>query len=139
MKSVCGNNDDITTHANNLSYNHDAGVNTQITLDREKHAHEQALDKQDKDFQIEMQQRQFEHEKEMMSKKLGWIGRLWGDGENSSRNIAAIMCGFMIIGVIAASITIYIVNQDKGLIIGIWKLALPFLTLALGYIFGKNN
>lgn len=123
---------------NSLSYTPDSKTETRVILNREQHQHEQTLDKLDKDFQLEMQNRQFMQEKDMLSKKVGWIGQLWGEGENSSRNIAAIMCGLMLLGVTATSITIYIVNQDKDLIAEIWKLAFPFMTLALGYIFGKN-
>ncbi len=139
MGDEISNNGAIVVQGNSLSYNHNSEVDTQITLDREKHAHEQVLDKQDKEFQLEMQKRQFAQEKEMLSKRVGWIGQLWGEGENSSRNIAAIMCGLILIGVSVTSITIYIVNQDKELIASIWKLAFPFITLALGYIFGKNG
>lgn len=124
---------------NSLSYIPDNNADSSLILNREQHAHEQTLDKQSKEFQLEMQKRQFDHEKDMVSQRLGWIGKLWGEGENSSRNIAALLCGLMLFGVTAASITIYCVNQDKELIASIWKLAFPFMTLALGYIFGKNN
>lgn len=139
MVDVISSNGTVGVQGNSLSYNHNSGVDTQITLDREKHAHEQVLDKQDKEFQLEMQKRQFEHEKEMLSKRIGWIGGLWGDGENSSRNIAAILSALMLLAVAITSIVIYVVNQDKEIISGMWKYVFPFITLALGYIFGKSN
>lgn len=138
MNENVNNQASLSIQGNSLSYNPNSDVDAQITLDRERHAHEQTIDMQNKQYQLDMQKRQFEHEKEMLSQRIGWIGRFWGDSENSSRNIAAILCCLMLIAVSITSIVVYMTNQDKELIAGMWKYTFPFIALALGYIFGKN-
>lgn len=123
-------------NGNNISYTQD--TNSTILISKENHAHEQLLDKQDKEFQLKMQERQFEHENSIKDKDLGWLGKFWGAGDNSSRNIAAIVCFLLILGASVASITIYCSTQDSSLIAKIWGYVTPIITLALGYIFGKK-
>lgn len=93
------------------------GDNTQLLLDKESHAHQQYLDKQEKDFQLKIQERQFDHEDKLKEKELGWLGRLWGGGDNSSRNITAVLCFILILGASISTIAIYCSTQDKDLIV----------------------
>lgn len=123
-------------NGNNISYNQEA--NSTILISKENHAHEQLLDKQDKDFQLKMQERQFEHENSIKDKDLGLLGKFWGAGDNSSRNIAAIVCFLLIFGATVVSIATYCSTQDSSLIAKIWGYVTPIITLALGYIFGKK-
>lgn len=126
----------IQNSGNNISYSQDA--NSSILINKENHAHEQLFDKQDKDFQLKMQERQFEHENSIKDKDLGWLGKFWGSGENSSRNIAAMVLFLLIFGSSVVSVVIYCSTQDSSLIVKIWGYVTPVISLALGYIFGKK-
>lgn len=112
---------------------------TSILISRENHVHEQTLDKQDKEFQLQIQERQFAHENSLKEKELGWMGKFFGSGDNSSRNIAAFVSVLLLLGASVVSVVIYACERDNVLISKIWGLVIPVLTLSLGYIFGKEN
>lgn len=43
------------------------------------------LNKQKNDFELEAQQKQFDHENELKDKEVGWLGKFFGTGDNSSK------------------------------------------------------
>lgn len=101
--------------------------------------HQQAMVKEDHDFQLKLQKAQHDQEAKMKNKDLGWIGFLFGTAENASKNIAALICLILIIGSIVFSCIIYNCGTDNSFIETIWKIVLPVVTLSLGYIFGKKE
>lgn len=78
------------------------------------------------------------HEEELLSKNLGIIGRLFGSGDNSSKNITATICGSLLIGATIISCFVYFKEKDTTFIKSIWNNILPIITLSLGYLFGKK-
>lgn len=101
--------------------------------------HQKAMVKEDHSFQLDLQKSQHEHEIKLKNKDLGWIGFLFGTAENSSKNIAALICLILILGSIVFSCIIYRCGEDNGFIEKIWHIAMPVVTLSLGYIFGKKE
>lgn len=96
------------------------------------------LNKQKNDFELDMQRKQFDHENELKDKELGWIGKFFGSGENSSKNIAVILCVLLMLGGTIISCIAYFMDKDTQFIGLIWNKILPIITLSLGYIFGKK-
>lgn len=94
---------------------------------------------EDHDYQLKLQKAQHDHEAKMKNKDLGWIGFLFGTAENSSKNIAAIICLTLIIGASVFSWNIYQSGSDNSFIETVWQIVLPVVTLSLGYIFGKKD
>lgn len=107
-------------------------------LIRQNHKHEQTINKQDHDFQLELQQRQFDHENQLKDKELGLFGKLFGCGESSSKNIALVICILLLLGATIISCIAYFNNADVEFIGNIWNKVIPVVTLSLGYIFGKH-
>lgn len=101
--------------------------------------HQQAMTKEDHDFQLRLQEAQHEQELKIKNKDLGWIGFLFGTAENASKNIAALICLILVIGAIVFSCMIYQSGSDNSFIETIWQIVLPVVTLSLGYIFGKKE
>lgn len=98
------------------------------------------LQKEDHQFQLKMQQQQHTHENDLKTKEIGWLGKFFGASDKGARNIAITTIVLLIAGASAVSIWIYCNNpNDKELISGIWNRIIPVVTLALGYIFGKNS
>ena len=119
----------------NKNYIADGSDNLQImTLQ-----HKREQQKEDHDFQLQMQKLQHDHENGLKEKDLGWLGKIFGGENISSKNITAFVCGILLIGVIAFSVVIYCKDtSDKGFIGQLWDYILPIITLSLGYLFGKN-
>ena len=96
------------------------------------------LNKQKNDFELEAQQKQFNHENELKDKEIGWIGKFFGTGDNSSKNIAVLLCLVLMIGGTVISCIAYFADKDTQFVGHVWNKILPVVTLSLGYIFGKK-
>lgn len=62
----------------------------------------------------------------------GWLGKIFGIGDNASNNIAgfAVIIGFLLGGIFSC---INVTNPFE-----IWSYITPIITGALGYIFGRG-
>lgn len=101
--------------------------------------HQKAMVQEDHEYQLKMQDSQHFHELSLKNKDLGWIGQFFGSSDNSSKNIAAIICLILLIAVIFMSCIVYYLDKDKGFISTLWQMVMPVITLSLGYIFGKRG
>lgn len=101
--------------------------------------HQKAMVQEDHEYQLKMQKSQHDHEISMRNMDIGKVGRVFGASENSSKNIAAVICFILLIAVISMSCWIYYLDKDKSFIANLWQLVLPVITLSLGYIFGKKE
>lgn len=101
--------------------------------------YQKAMAQEDHDYNLKMQHSQHSHELSLKNKDLGWIGKLFGSSENSSKNIAAIICLILLSAVIVMSCIVYYLYKDKGFISTLWQMVMPVITLSLGYIFGKRE
>ena len=120
------------------SFNSLQGLQDSIQFQKLQYTHERTLNQQNNAHELEMQQQQFEHEDKQKEQDLGSLGKYFGGGENSSRNITAIICILLIAGASLVSGVIYWQTQDKFLIASIWNKIVPLIALSLGYIFGKK-
>lgn len=120
----------------NNSYNPNASVD--ITLNRDLQKHEQTKLKEQHGFELSRLDKDNAHVQELEKTKLGLIGRLFGTGDNSSKNITAIICFLLIIGGAAISLYAYVEKNDKDLATSVWSVIAPIITLSLGYLFGKK-
>lgn len=101
--------------------------------------HQKAMVQEDHNYQLKMQESQHSHELSLKNKELGWIGKLFGSSDNSSKNIAAIICLILLFAVILMSCGIYCLERDKDFVSTLWQMVMPVITLSLGYIFGKRE
>ena len=62
----------------------------------------------------------------------GWLGRVIGSPKNAPNNIAFLAVALTLV---AGCISLAFPAQSGD----IWKVLAPILTLALGYVFGKNS
>jgi hypothetical protein len=120
------------------SFNSINGLQGNIQFKKLQYTHERTLNQQNNAHELEMQQKQFEHEDKQKAQDLGTLGRYFGGGEHSSRNITAVICLVLIVGAALVSGVIYWQTQDKSLIASIWNKVIPLIALSLGYIFGKK-
>jgi hypothetical protein len=61
----------------------------------------------------------------------GWLGRVIGSSKNAGNNIAfAVVLAVIVAGIIASFF--------PGDRVEFWKVIVPIITLALGYVFGQN-
>lgn len=71
----------------------------------------------------------------------GWVGKFWGDGNNSAINIAGIL--ILLLVAIGATYTFLMIckswNESHNQVIDFWNIIVPLITLALGYLFGKRQ
>ena len=107
-------------------------------LDRKTQEHIRQMQKEEhshKENVIKMRQ---DNNVGILKQKLGIIGRLFGDRDNSSKNITAFLNILLIIGASTLSAIIYIYDKDIQLVSSIWKNVIPIVTLSLGYLFGKK-
>lgn len=74
---------------------------------------------------------------EKLKKNLGWLGRCFGNSQNSSQNITALICCVLLLIVLVASCILYS-GGNYFIMTDLWSQVLPIITLALGYLFGKN-
>lgn len=101
--------------------------------------HQKAMAQENHDYQLKMQKSQHDHEISMRNMDLGKVGWLFGASDNSSKNIAAVICFILLLAVIVMSCLVYWADKDKSFIANLWQLVLPVITLSLGYIFGKKE
>ena len=101
--------------------------------------HQKAMVQEDHDYQLKMQKAQHDHEISMRNMELGKIGYIFGASDNSSRNIAAVICFVLLLDIIVMSCLVYWTDKDKSFVATLWQLVLPVITLSLGYIFGKKE
>lgn len=101
--------------------------------------HEQIITKEEHKFVLEKVDKENNRQKEILDKKLGYVGQFFGEDTNSARNITAVIVLSLIVGGSIVSGIIYFVNQDKDLILKIWSGIFPIITLSLGYLFGKSG
>ena len=98
------------------------------------------MQREDHQFQLEMQKQQHNHENELKNKEIGWLGKFFGAEDNAARNMA-----MTVIILVSGRATVFsvcvIFNSNIGddLIPNVWSKVSPVITLALGYIFGKNK
>ncbi len=89
--------------------------------------------------QLKMQKAQHDHEISMRNMDLGKVGWIFGSSDNSSKNIAVVICFILLLAIIGMSCWVYWMDKDKSFIASLWQLVLPVITLSLGYIFGKKE
>lgn len=89
-------------------------------------------------FSVDTQSKVIESETSYREKKLiaGWIGVVFGIEDNAPKNIA----GFLAVTAMLTGVFINIVQVCKGNAISYdcWKVFVPIITGALGYIFGRK-
>ncbi|WP_195498773.1 hypothetical protein [Alistipes timonensis] len=107
----------------------------QAKLDKE---HEQTLQKEDHDHAFRCLQEEHKQKIDILKKNLGIIGCLFGSPENASKNITAIICIILLLGAAIISFVVYWGKDDISFVENIWSSIIPVITLALGYLFGKN-
>ena len=67
--------------------------------------------------------------------KAGWIGIVFGVGENTGRNIAGVVIvGALLAGVFMSGLPVW---RDKPADYECWKVLSPMIMGALGYLFGQ--
>ena len=120
----------------NNTYSPEASVN--VELNRDQHKHERSQQKEQHSYDLAKQERDNNHTQEQQKIRLGIIGKLFGSGDNASKNITATICILLIIGGTAVSLYAYASKDDKELVGSIWNVIVPIITLSLGYLFGKK-
>ncbi|MCF8276720.1 MAG: hypothetical protein K9J17_08300 [Flavobacteriales bacterium] len=80
-------------------------------------------------------------ESEKHAKELGVLGRFFGSGDSGKINIAGLFIFLIFLfGVMCTVLIMNLTPTKCGItILELWGITTPLLTLALGYIFGKNN
>lgn len=120
----------------NNSYSSD--YSAEIALNRDLHKHEQTKLKEQHNYDLSKQEQENNHVQNLEKTKLGKVGQLFGTGENASKNIAATVCILILIGGASVSLYAYIAKGDSEFASSMWNVMSPIITLALGYLFGKN-
>ena len=91
-----------------------------------------------RNLRADTQNKVIESETSYREKKLnaGWIGFVFGMGDNAAKNIA----GFLVVLSMVTGITINIIQICRGteLSYECWKVFAPIITGSLGYIFGRK-
>lgn len=100
--------------------------------------HEQSKLKEEHKFNLDCKDKDHQHEKEILEKNLGLIGRFFGCTEHASKNITAVICLSLIVGASLVSLLVYCCKQDIAFIKSMWINISPIITLSLGYLFGKK-
>ena len=103
-----------------------------------QNAHERDLQKEQHVFELSRIKLNQQHEIDTIDKNLGCIGRTFGGAENASKNITAILCILLLVGVTIVSIIVYCKEKAVSAVAGLWDGILPIITLSLGYLFGKK-
>ena len=70
----------------------------------------------------------------------GLLGKLWGAKEHSSNNIAGLFIFLLLLACFVYTVWSLSANEENSHsnILEFWKTLSPFMTLSLGYIFGKS-
>lgn len=114
---------DPNNHGNNPN------ENSIVSLDilRERNKHQKAL-----------QTEQHAHDLEILNKKMGVMGRFFGIEDNSSKNITALICCLLITFCLGGTVATYLVEKNFTFAKWMWGQVFPFISLAMGYLFGKK-
>ena len=59
--------------------------------------HQKAMTQENHDYQLKMQKAQHDHEISMRNMDLGRVGWIFGSSDNSSKNIAAVICFILLL------------------------------------------
>ena len=121
---------------NRNSYSTD--YSAEIALNRDLQKHEQTKLREQHSYDLSKQENENSHLQVQEKTKLGFVGRLFGSGENASKNITATICIILLLGGAVVSLYAYAYKEDKELAGSVWNVISPIITLSLGYIFGKN-
>ena len=121
---------------NNNIYSPNTSI--EVTLNRDLHKHEQTKLREQYNYDLSKQEKNNAHVQEQEKIRIGLIGRLFGTGENASKNITAIICILLIVGGAVVSLYAYAWKDDKELVKSVWGTIAPIITLSLGYLFGKK-
>lgn len=100
--------------------------------------HEQSKLKEEHKFNLDCKDKDHQHEKEILEKNLGLIGSFFGCTEHASKNITAVICLCLILGISVISCIVYFCKEDISFIAKMWGGLFPIITLSLGYLFGKK-
>lgn len=101
---------------------------------------ELGMQQEEHQFQLKMQEQQHSHENELKNKEIGFLGKFFGSSDNAAKNMAFTVILLVVLGATVFSICILFNSTlDNSLISKVWNSIVPIITLALGYIFGKNN
>ncbi len=86
-------------------------------------------------MKIDLNKTTYQEDVEFKHKKLeaGLFGKLFGTGSNASINIA----GIILIGLLISMLIVWSVDAEGSSVF--LKTASPIMTLALGYLFGKQS
>ena len=80
-------------------------------------------------------------EHQQQKERRGWVGKIWGEGNNSIINIAGML--ILLLLIIGATYTFILVSkgvvETHQQVLDFWNVIIPIITLALGYLFGKGK
>ncbi len=79
-------------------------------------------------------QNQFVLRSKEMDLEAGWLGRCFGTGKNAPLNIA----GLVVVLLVGAGLAVLFL-QSAIPAPEYWKIAVPLITLVMGFIFGKGS
>lgn len=123
------------------TYNIGGGTNyTSSTIKKLEiqNEHERFLRQEEHEHVKECKKLDQEHELNTLSTNLGFIGRIFGNAENATKNITVVICLCLILGVSLISCIVYFCKEDIPFIAKMWGGLFPIITLSLGYLFGKK-
>lgn len=88
-----------------------------------------------------MADKEHQFQKEMLDKKLGSLGRFFGQKEMIPLNVAGLLILMLVTFLVLISLKIFCSHTtDIDTITTLWDIGVPIITLALGYLFGiKSN
>lgn len=100
--------------------------------------HLEHTQKQVHDHEREMKELDHKQALEMLDRKAGSFGQYFGIEDSASKNITLIIIIIFLFIVFALIFTFYKESPHSQFVEIVWNSAVPVLTLALGYIFGKQ-
>jgi Mg2+ and Co2+ transporter CorA len=72
-----------------------------------------------------------------LERKLGYIGKIFGHGNNVVLYIVALITIFLVF--IGAIYSFYPINEGNMPPVELWKILTPFITTGMGFIAGKSG
>lgn len=77
-------------------------------------------------------------ESKRMDLESGWLGKVFGTGNNSNINIAGLIAIMLILP--ALFFTFFnLQTEDKTTVLEFWKIITPLVGTILGYLFGSSS
>lgn len=131
-------NQRIGIHMNKANSYEDIPRNSYANETRDPQARDHKLVKEDHNFILAQQSAEQNFKNEQLKIKIGQIGELLGCEDNASRNITALICAILLIILLVLSIIVYLCEKNFNPVMTLWEKTIPIITLALGYLFGKN-